>query len=145
MYSIPPEPARWRGHQMDSTNEALMMCDLEQRGVTGLVPHPTRFASARWGLWKPDAVCTMLTSAGWGKVYWEFKPERWLQGKVWGNQARRMLSAYEDTEDCWAVIAQRDGWMRLVLLETDGTVGLRKVAWSETVDGKLCLNRVHLG
>ncbi len=141
-YDIPAKPAFYRGIRMASTNEAKMMGALEERGNRA-DPYPMRFWSVRWGQWTPDAGGPVATSDGKLLVLWEFKYAGWLQRKGdFDGVPERMLGAYESIDQVWPVIAQPDGWMRLVYPEGDGA-GMHRLVWHREQDGTYSLLKGH--
>lgn len=138
-YSIPAKSAYWRGHLLQSVNEGDMLCMLEDKGFTDIQYQPPVFISARWGRWRPDAVCSVpVVGRGVCRVFWEFKYAGWLQQKVWEGKPERMLSAYQDSARSLPVIAQPDGLLRLVMRTANGGV-MRRLKWDQDSEGLWCL------
>lgn len=134
-YSIPAKPATWRGHRLQSINEGVMLCLLEQKGFTDIQYHPPVFLSARWGRWQPDALCSVpVVGRGLCQVFWEFKYSGWLQGREWAGKPQRMMSAYQDSSRSLPVIAQPDGFLRLVVRGYEG-FGLHRLVWCQNSKG----------
>lgn len=134
-YSIPAKPATWRGQRLQSINEGVMLCVLEQKGFTDIQYQPPVFLSARWGRWQPDALCSVpVKGRGVCRVYWEFKYAGWLQGKDWAGKPDRMLSAYQDSSRSLPVIAQPDGFLRLVVRKGNG-LDLHRLIWFQDSKG----------